>query len=126
MELRSHVNIHMFILYLMFWVLFRIDPFQCPQWVLNKPVDVSTSLECSVRESSVLSLSPRTSDPRIFTFDFCHTTVLPSACPLLPQFYTLVVWWWWWWCLRYCIPSCLFVRLHKYFVFIDSNCLLLH
>jgi hypothetical protein len=30
MELRSHVNINMFILYLMFWVLFNIHPLQHP------------------------------------------------------------------------------------------------
>jgi len=53
-------------------------------------------------------------------FVFCHTSALPSACPLLPQFYTLCrddddddVWG--------NVPHLvIFMRFHKYFIF--SNC----
>ena len=145
MELRSHVNIKMFILYLMYWVLFRIDPFQHPEWVLNKSVDVSTGLGCLVRESFVLFLSSHQWSPHIYLqlfsapncvhllnlflwLVFSHTSTLPSACPLLPQFYTLASWWWWWWwwCLGYCTPSCSFYEIPQYLIFIASNCFLLH
>ena len=132
MELRSHVNIKMFILYLMYWVLFRIDPFQHPEWVFKQICwcfhqfwILCKRVICAV---SVLPTVTLTYLPPTF--------VTPLSCHLHVHCFhsfTLLccggggggdddddyVW---------CNVShlVLFIRLCRYFVFIASNSLLLH
>lgn len=119
MELRSHVNINMFILYLMFCVLFNIDPFQHP----------AEDYVCIYTRRNFLFFCPLICVfyPACHWPSHCLFIDIPMSSLLYPQIYFFLFYCFclqilsniWFWILSFII---LFLQLHRNFIFAAFVC----